>query len=108
MDVARSYTTLVEDKVLRDEIFILIEQEFELSQRMVLMITGEEQLAARFRRFNRKLQRRGSILKQVGLEQVKLVRRFRERGEGDRDVLEDLVPLLLSINCVSSGLGWTG
>ncbi len=41
------------------------------------------------------------------MEQVQLVKEFRSREEGD-DVLEGLVPLLLSINCISAGLGWTG
>jgi phosphoenolpyruvate carboxylase len=69
----------------------------------VLSLTGAAQLGARFRKFSRKLQRRGEILRQTGLLQTQLVRRFRERRDHG-----DLIPLLLSINCVSSGLGWTG
>ena len=69
----------------------------------ILLITGEKKLAERFPRFGRKLERRGDILRQVGLAQVELVKRYREQGKQ-----EDLVALLLSINCVSAGLGWTG
>ncbi len=68
-------------------------------------ITGERKLGTRFKKFSRKLQRRLPVLHQSGLEQVKLVQEFRSRGEGD-DAVEGLVPLLLSINCISAGLGW--
>jgi phosphoenolpyruvate carboxylase len=46
------------------------------------------------------------VLHQAGLEQVKLIRESRQRNKGDDT--DDLIPLLLSINCISSGLGWTG
>jgi hypothetical protein len=46
------------------------------------------------------------VLHQAGLEQIKLIKEFRQRNKGDSS--DDLIPLLLSINCISSGLGWTG
>ncbi len=107
LEVSHHYAGLVQDKNIRDNIFSLIEDEYNLTKIMVLKITGEDQLCVRFRRFSRKLSRRFSILHQAGLEQVKLVRKFRMR-KGDKNQLDDLIPLLLSINCVSAGLGWTG
>ncbi|MFQ5659861.1 MAG: phosphoenolpyruvate carboxylase [Gammaproteobacteria bacterium] len=103
MDVARSYSGLVEDEPLRHSIFSMIESEYKLAKAMILKITGEERLAIRFRKFTRKLSRREEILKKTGLEQVKLVKKYRKSRNQD-----DLIPLLLSINCISSGLGWTG
>ena len=103
LDVARSYAELLADPELRERIFGMVEREYALTCRQVLDLTGETHLGQRFRKFSRKLQRRGQILKQVGLVQSRLVRRFRERKDH-----ADLIPLLLSINCVSSGLGWTG
>ena len=58
---------------------------------------------ARFRKFSRKLNRRSGALMKAGMEQVELVKRFRQSGDEG-----ELVGLLLSINCVSAGLGWTG
>ena len=107
LEVAGRYAELVEDGKIREEIFGLVEDEYRRTVNMVLSITGEERLHERFRRFSRKLQRRRPILYQAGLEQVELVRRFRARKDRDNH-LEDLIPLLLSINCVSAGLGWTG
>ncbi len=103
LDVARSYAGQVDKTEIRDRIFSMIEKEYRLSTAMVLKISGDRDLTVRFSKFARKLQRRGEILKQAGMEQVDLVQRFRQ----SRDQ-EDLIPLLLSINCVSAGLGWTG
>ena len=47
------------------------------------------------------------MLHQAGLEQIKLINEFRQRNENGNNI-DDLIPLLLSINCISSGLGWTG
>ena len=103
LEVARSYAEQVDDIEIRDSIFNTIEKEYQLSLAMVLRITGNDDLTERFPKFSRKLKRRGQILNQVGMEQVELVHRFRKSNNQ-----EDLIPLLLSINCVSAGLGWTG
>ncbi|MBI2970377.1 MAG: phosphoenolpyruvate carboxylase [Gammaproteobacteria bacterium] len=103
LDVVHAYAELVEDAKVRESILSRIEGEYRRSRDTVLRLTGEQVPGERFRRFSRKLNRRRDILKQVGLAQARLVGRFR-RGR-DREVL---IPLLLSINCVSAGLGWTG
>jgi phosphoenolpyruvate carboxylase len=103
LEVARSYAEQVDNKEIRDTVFSKVEQEYQLSLAMVLKITDNDDLTERFPKFSRKLKRRGHILNQVGKEQVELVQRFRKSGNQ-----EDLIPLLLSINCISAGLGWTG
>ena len=107
LEVSASYSRLVENEKLRDTVFGMVVDEYNLSVEMVLKITGEEQLCERFKKFSRKLNRRSPVLFQAGMEQVQLVKEFRNREEGDDD-LGGLVPLLLSINCISAGLGWTG
>ncbi len=84
----------------------MVKDEYDLTHKWVLQITGEEKLCSRFRKFSRKLNRRSGALQQAGLEQVMLVKTFRSSEQ--EDSFEELVPLLLSINCVSAGLGWTG
>lgn len=107
MDVAKCYADLVPDNQLRDHIFSIIEDEYQRTTRVILDISREDRLAARFRRFSRKLARRNTILHQAGIEQVQLIRKFRTKTE-NKNQLQDLIPLLLSINCISAGLGWTG
>ncbi|MHC8440850.1 MAG: phosphoenolpyruvate carboxylase [Candidatus Eutrophobiaceae bacterium] len=106
MTVCKSYAELVEDAKTREEIYGLFEDEYQRSVLLVLTLTGEQQLAERFRKFSRKLRRRSNILRQVGCEQVSLLRKYREKPK--KEQLDILIPLLLSINCVSTGLGWTG
>jgi phosphoenolpyruvate carboxylase len=107
LQVSEHYAELVEDENIRQQVFDLIKDEYDRTIEQVLAITGEEKLCVRFKKYGRKLRRRKDVLNKVGLEQVELVKQFRSRGEGEIN-LEDLVPLLLSINCVSAGLGWTG
>ena len=107
LEVAQAYSKLVADEKVREQIFNMIVAEYEVTTEMIMKITGEKELAERFRRFSRKLRRRAPILHQSGMEQVTLVNEFRNRDEGE-DPMESLVPLLLSINCISAGLGWTG
>ena len=103
VEVMRSYAGLLNEPETRDRFYEKIVREHALSTEKILLITGETEPGERFPRFGRKLERRGDILTQVGLAQVELVKRYREQGKQ-----EDLVALLLSINCVSAGLGWTG
>ena len=76
--------------------------------REILWITGQEGLADRFPRFQRRLGRRLPMLKQVGLRQVELLSDFRAARLEDTTSRNMLVSLMLSMNCVSAGLGWTG
>lgn len=106
--IAREYAQLVPDSQTRDEIFSMVEEEYHRTAAMVLRVTGGGMLLERFPRFRRRLSRRLPVLNRVGLEQVKLIRQFRSAKDQDRSRDEHLVPLLLSINCIAAGLGWTG
>lgn len=103
VEVMRAYADLVKEEETRERIYGKVMREYELSRQSLLKITGTAALRGRFARFTRKLGRRDAILKQTGLAQVELVKRFRDQGRQ-----EDLIALLLSINCASAGLGWTG
>ena len=108
MEIAQAYADLVPDKTIRDDIFGLIKDEYERTRSLVLEVTGSRQLCERFPRFRWWLDRKLPTLNLVGHRQVKLVRTFRQKKETSEIKTSDLVPLLLSINCVASGLGWTG
>lgn len=107
MEVASAYAALVQDKKLRKHVLDMVKDEYELTCKMVRRVTGQRKLGTRFKKFSRKLQRRSQILNSVGMEQVRLVGQFRA-AKNEKDAHDDLVSLLLSINCISAGLGWTG
>ncbi len=107
--IAREYAALVPETTIRDEIFTMIEEEYHRTVTMVLRVSSGQELCERFPRHRRRLARRLPIIDQVGREQVKLIAQFRAKAPaGESKFGEDLVPLLLSINCIASGLGWTG
>ena len=109
MEVAEAYAALVPDRKAAKRLHTMILDEHRRTRERVLQISSAKQPAERFRRFSRKLQRRYPALREAGLRQVELVRVLRERGSGSaEDNGNPLIPLLLSMNCVATGLGWTG
>ena len=105
LDIARDYVSLVPEEGEATEIFAMIEEEYARTCEVVLKISGDEQLCQRFVMFRDRLKRRLPIIDRVSREQVELIKIC--RGE-EQPSTQDLVPLLLSINCVAAGLGWTG
>jgi phosphoenolpyruvate carboxylase len=106
LQVAEAFSKLNQDDTARATIFGLINEEYQASRTEILRVTGESELAERFPDFRRRLTRRHGVMRRVGLEQVRLIEQFRSATKGARQ--DNLVPLLLSINCVAAGLGWTG
>ena len=108
MDVAEKYCELVTNEEQRTQIFSAINEEYELTKKNILNITGEDQLCDRFPNYKRHFYRRIEALNQVSFEQVELVKKFRSESNENQKVENVLVPLLLSINCVAAGIGSTG
>ena len=108
LGIAREYAQPVPDARTREGIFGMVEEEYHRTIDAVLRVTGGAALLERFPRFRRRLSRRLPALNRIGLEQVELIRHFRNVKDRGRLRDEELAPLLLSINCVAAGLGWTG
>ena len=107
LDIARQYAELAPAGAGREEIFAMVEEEYRRTCRAVLQLTGGQELAERFPRFRRRLQRRMATINQVSGQQVELLRRFRA-SQGEQERQHYLSALLLSINCISAGFGATG
>jgi phosphoenolpyruvate carboxylase len=106
--IGKDYSELVNDCAVREHIFSMVQDEYHRTVQQVLAVSGNTLLAERFPRFRRKLARRLPSINQVGREQVKLVKFFRGTNKEDQEQQKKLVSLLLSINCIATGLGWTG
>jgi phosphoenolpyruvate carboxylase len=107
LKIAREYAGLVADVAKRDAIFALIEQEFVLTRDMVLRISEEREIGERFSSYRARLAHRLPTINQVNRDQVELLRRFRA-CESEEAMEAYKSNLLLSINCIASGLGATG
>jgi phosphoenolpyruvate carboxylase len=108
MDIAARYASLVEDREAAATILAMVREEYDLTAGQVLALTGERTLAERFPAFRRRIGRVRPMIDRTNALQIELLGEFRrlkaERRSGNRV----LVPLLLSMNCISAGLGWTG
>ncbi|WP_374307623.1 phosphoenolpyruvate carboxylase [Methylocella sp.] len=107
LDIARAYAELVYDDDVREEIFAMVTREYRLTREMVLTITEEEEIGERFPIYSNRLATRLPTINKINREQVELLRAFRAApDELSKEAFKS--NLLLSINCISSGLGATG
>jgi phosphoenolpyruvate carboxylase len=104
MDIAALYAELVPDRVAAERIFALISYEFVRTRRVLLDLTGQKELAERFPGFKRRITRLKPMIDQANRWQVGYLREARE----GRQTEKALQPLLLTMNCIAAGLGWTG
>jgi phosphoenolpyruvate carboxylase len=104
LGIARVYSGLVKNAVVRKRVFAMLEEEFVRSRRMILRITGQRELLARNRVLARSIRLRNPYVDPMSLIQVELLRR-KQQGESGSE-LE--YPLGATINGIAAGLHNTG
>ncbi|TGS16916.1 phosphoenolpyruvate carboxylase [Mesorhizobium sp. M2E.F.Ca.ET.209.01.1.1] len=106
MEIAGLYAGLVSDKDAASRIHARIAAEYELTRRLIGDLTGGD-LSARFPMFKRRFDNLRRQMDDIHRLQVDLLGEVRaSSGTADRKRATDA--LLVSINCISAGLGWTG
>ncbi len=108
MDIAALYASLVPDKAVRNEIFGLIRAEHARCSEAILEIVGGDELAFRFPAFRKRLKDARQDIDTCNHWQVELLKRYRSHEDDTEERNQVRVPLLLSMNCIATGLGWTG
>ena len=108
LDIARRYAQLVANTEIRGRIFALIETEYNRTVTNILRVSGGTLLCERFPRFRRRLQRRLTSIDRICRQQVDMIRHFRDPAHDEETRQRYLSPLIMSMNCISAGLGWTG
>lgn len=104
MRIAERYATLVRSAETGQRIFDMIAGEHGKSVDAIAMITQSNALAGRFPNFRRRFDRGRADLDRIHSLQIELLREARQRDTAPTVS----IPLLQSMNCISSGLGWTG
>ncbi|MFD2057353.1 phosphoenolpyruvate carboxylase [Mesorhizobium calcicola] len=106
MEIAGLYARLVSDSDAARRIYARIAAEYELTRRLIGDLTGGD-LSARFPMFKRRFDNLRRQMDDIHRLQVDLLREVRANtGAADQKRATDA--LLVSINCISAGLGWTG
>jgi phosphoenolpyruvate carboxylase len=108
MEIATTYASLVPDVEARERILGMIRQEYARTVQHVLAITGETELARRFPAFRRRFDHVRPLIDRTNRWQVEYLAEFRAAPEASEKREEVLAPLLMSMNCIAGGLGWTG
>jgi phosphoenolpyruvate carboxylase len=75
--IARLYADLVSDAALRNRVFEMLHQEFERTRRLVLAVTGQEELLEKNPVLSRSVRLRNPYVDPLSLIQVDLLRRKR-------------------------------
>jgi len=107
--IARLYAELVEDTGLRDRIYSLLHEEFELTRRMVLAVTGQARLLETNPVLERSVRLRNPYVDPMSFIQVELLRRKRVALREGHPVSPELDrAITATINGISAGLRNTG
>ena len=107
--IARLYADLVEDKALRDRVYNLLYDEFELTRRMILAVTGQSTLLETNPVLERSIRLRNPYVDPMSLIQVELLRRKRALLKSGEPVSPELDrAITATINGISAGLRNTG
>lgn len=104
MDIAAVYAGLVPDRTAAKRILGCVQAEHALTKDRVLQLSGAGGLCARFPGFRRRFDRVRPMIDQANRWQVDLLKDARAGRHKDKA----LTPLLMTMNCIASGLGWTG
>jgi phosphoenolpyruvate carboxylase len=104
LSIARLYADLVEDAALRERVFGMLRDEFELTLRMVLLITDQKALLESNPVLERSIRLRNPYVDPMSLVQVELLRR--KRAGENTDELN--YALAATINGIAAGLHNTG
>jgi len=108
LSIASRYVELVEDKALGRRIFALVKDEWQRTDAALALITGEKSRLASNPSLARSIEHRFPYLDPLNHLQVELMRRYRQRTEGDPENARVRTGIHISINGVAAGLRNTG
>src|SRR5699024_10354131 len=104
MDLAKIYSTLVDDAETSKRVFTTIVDEYELTRAVFHRITGHESLMAGNERLERSVHRRYPYLLPLNAIQIELLRRYRA---GDDSFLVSKT-IQVTMNGLATGLRTSG
>lgn len=108
MEIGRLYAGLVQDREVGERIYGKIATEYLLTRKMIAEVNGGLKVSQRFPTFKRHFDRIRPQMDSIHRLQVQLLREVRAQDGSAAKPKRTVNALLLSINCISAGLGWTG
>lgn len=108
LEIGAHYGQLCADDAVRGRVSDMIAEEYDRTTAHVLRLAGGTRLAARFPALSHRIERVRPLVDACNRVQVDLLGRYRACEAEDPERRTIRVPLLLSMNCIASGLGWVG
>ena len=109
MGIARLYADLVEAEAVRNQIFGLIQVEFERTRHWVLRVAGLEELLDKEPVLKNAVHRRNPYVDPLNFIQISLLRRLRALPDRQSPEAQDILrAIFLTINGIAAGLKNTG
>ena len=107
LGIAREYAGLVEDEEIRKRIFGMIEDDYELSVKMVLKVSGRKQLLENQPVLAQSLRLRNPFVDPLNYLQIRFLKQWRTAPAPERtETLRRL--LALTVNGIAFGMKSTG
>lgn len=106
--IAKEYAGMIKDKDLSDRIFVQVEEEYELTSKLILQITGQNEILDNVPVIQESIRLRNPYVDPLSYMQVRLLSELRElraNGEDDQELLREV---LLTINGIAAGMRNTG
>jgi len=107
LQIARLYAGLVPEKKIRDKFFSRVEEEFHRTRKVILEITGEEEILDKNYALQNSIRLRNPYVDPMSYAQVTLLERLRKSSSKEEESAL-WYAVLHSINGVSQGLRNTG
>jgi phosphoenolpyruvate carboxylase len=109
MGIARLYASLVTDEVVRESIYGQVADAYQETVRLILLVTGQQELLDNTRTLKRTIRRRNPYVDPLNFLQVSLLRRFRALPDQNSPEAQQLLQaIFLTINGIAEGLKNTG
>lgn len=106
--IAREYANMVRDQEAANRIFNKIKKEYELTESLILKITGQQDILDNTPVIQESIRLRNPYVDPLSYLQVKLLKELREIREQGGDDPELLREVLLTVNGIAAGLRNTG
>ncbi|WP_034680991.1 phosphoenolpyruvate carboxylase [Caldalkalibacillus mannanilyticus] len=105
---AKEYIAMVEEEEVASRIYSILKEEFDLTKKIILAITGQQDLLDHIPNIKESIRLRNPYVDPLSYLQVALVmelRKQKEQGHEDEALLREV---LLTINGIAAGLRNTG
>ena len=105
LSIAKDYSTLAKDQKTAEQIIKKIQEEYDLTENLMLQIIDSERLLADNKKLALSLYRRKPYMDPLNYIQVMLLRKHRNTKEHEEQIFN---PLLRTIHAIAAGLRNTG